>query len=174
MSRTTCRGDSVEQDVGPQEERKSKTTACAYRKKQAVAGEESERGEIPNSQQPEQMDGGSSAPNVRRKHTDDVVGVNAQRRSANRQKATQMHRGRRKHTETRWKQTEPWLSHRNVAQSHKNGAQTHRNTALAHKSAAPSHRNGAQTHRKMALTHRNAAQSHRNGAQTQRTAFKET
>ena len=87
MPRTTRRGDSVEQDVGLQEERKSETTTRVYRKKQLVAEEESKRGEIPNSQQPEKMDGGSSASNVRRKHTDDVVGTNAQRRGANRQKA---------------------------------------------------------------------------------------
>ena len=77
MPCTTRRGDSVEQDVGPQEERKSETTARAYRKKQPEAGEESERGEIPNSQQLEPMDGGSSAPNAQYKHTNDVVGANA-------------------------------------------------------------------------------------------------
>ena len=70
-------------------ERKSVTTACAYRKKQLVAGEERERGEISNNKQSEEMDGGSSAPNARRKYTNDVVGANAQRRGANRQKVAQ-------------------------------------------------------------------------------------
>ena len=74
-------------------ERKSKTTARAYRKKQPVAGEERERGEIPNNKQSEEMDGGSSAPNAQCKYIDDVVGATTQRRGANRQKATQCTEG---------------------------------------------------------------------------------
>ena len=131
---------------------KSETTARAYRKKQLVAGEERERGEIPNKS--EEMDGGSGAPNARRKYTDDVVGASAAQTDRRRRNAE----GAEGYaTET---DRTAALTHRNAAPSHRNGAQTHRNTV-------PSHRNRAQTHRKTAPKHRNAAQ-------TQTTAFNQT
>ena len=136
-----------------------------YRKKQLVVGEERERGEIPNKS--EEMDGGSSAPNARRKYTDDVVGASAaqtnrRQRNAQRRRNAEGAGGNAMETDRT-----AALTHRNAAPSHRNGAQTHRNTTLTHRNAAPSHRNAAQTHRKTAPKHRNAAQ-------IQTTAFKQT
>ena len=127
-----------------------------------MAGEERERGEIPNSQHPEQMDGGSSVPNARHKHIDNVVGANAQRRGADRQKAAQMHRGRRKHvTKMRQKQTKPRRSHKAQTQSKRPEAQRRQT-----KRGAKSQKRGANTQKNDAHTQKRDAKSQKRGADT--------
>ena len=128
-------------------ERKSKTTARAYRKKQPVVGEERERGEIPNNKQSEEMDGRSSAPNARRKYTENVVGANAQRRGTNKQKAAQCTEGGAitgKHDRNR--QNRSTHTQKRGAKSQKRGANIQKNGAHTQKRGANTN-NGVQRDR---------------------------
>ena len=81
-------------------------------------------------------------------------------KSGNTQRAAQVHRGRRKPTETGRKQTETERAH---TEMRRNDTQR----------AAQTHRQLAETHKDGAHTHRDAAQGHTNGAQRWRTTFKE-